>query len=171
MKKLTIYFVLALIFSTLTSCDFLRSVAGRPTSEQLAAKRQMIERREVEIRDSIRREEQIRKFEAEEAEGRQMLADAGFRTNNVFSFGAPLEALEHKYYVIIGVYRNSLTADEQVKSVSASGFFPSRIYFDGGIQAVVLCHSDRLKEIATTLNEARAGKVCPKDSWVYINEE
>ena len=81
MKKILAISALAAL-CLLTGCDFFRTLAGRPTSADIAAKRALIERteqQEAARRDSIQRVEQ------------QILASIAFVCENLsLNFSKPL---------------------------------------------------------------------------------
>ena len=170
MKKVTIYFLFVLLLQAATACDFIRTVAGRPTSDQIAAKAALIQEHEQAVLDSLRMEALIQQERQEEELARVMIAEMGYKMNDSFSFGNPLTTLVEKYYVIIGVYRTNAVADKQIADVTAKGFNPTRLLFNDGVQYVVMCSSNNLKVISTALRQATELGACPKDTWIYVND-
>lgn len=169
MKNLISYIVLIAALLSVSSCDFIRTVAGRPTSADLKARKAAMEMREKALKDSIALVQARARREAERAEAVAAIEEMGFKISDRFSFGTPVTVMDYENYAIIGVYRNSTVADRQVEYVSARGFIPGRLYFENGAQAVYIHASDNLKDIAQTLAEAKAKGACPKDSWVFTN--
>lgn len=164
-----------LIFSILctSSCDFLRKVAGRPTEADLKVKAECLEHSRQEAQDSISaalealRAEQIR--DSLEAVG--TLDSLGVKMSSVFRFGDPLEGLECRYNLIIGVFRNKSIVDAKCKVAAGSGFQPFLISFDGGVTALCLCGSDSLGDVLDACLAGRKANVCPSDAWVYVRQE
>lgn len=167
-----------LIFSILciSSCDFLRKVAGRPTEADLKAKAERIERRHQEVQDSISavqealRAKQVQdSLETVAAAG--SLDSLGVKLSSVFRFGEPLEGLEYKYNLIIGVFRTRSIVDSKCKAASDSGFQPFLIPFEGGVNALCLCGSDSLGVVLDAFLAGRKANVCPRDAWVYVRQK
>lgn len=174
MKKLKTILLSALILSV-TGCDFLRTVAGRPTKEDIDIKKQRIEERVRWVRDSLMEEmERLRIRECalkDSLDGSEILDTLGVRTSNVFTFGEPVDGLRGEYNAIIGVYRDSVRALKQYETAVQSGFNPSFIKFDGGVRAVCLCSCDSLRMVADTVASALECGACGRDVWVYIDAE
>lgn len=173
MKKV-LPIILIMAVSCLSGCDFFRKVAGRPTSGELQEKKNKIEARARYVRDSIKVvQETVRIREQERQDSiasAAALADMGVLLSDVFRFGTPLEKIERKYNVIIGVYRQFPTASAQVRAVKAKGFEPFYIPFHGDVNAVALGSSDCLSEVLAIVREGRRNGACPKDAWVYVRE-
>lgn len=166
-----------LIFSILclSSCDFLRKVAGRPTEADLEAKAERIELRRQQVRDSIIAAQEAAlalriQDSLETAAATHSLDSLGVKLSSVFRFGEPQEELEYKYNLIIGVFRNKSIADAKYKVASDWGFSPFLIPFNGGVNALCLCGSDALKDIVNAYAGGRTAGVCPRDAWVYVNK-
>lgn len=171
MKKISRIILLAFMV-VLSSCNFMRRVAGRPDSSELARKAVQIEARETYIKDSIRQAKRAR--QAREAVVTDSLAalpvlrEHGVKLSDVFSFGQPVRELEHRYNLIIGVYRNPATAKTQMLKVASLGFTPLRIDFEGGECAVCLVADNSLEKVASRAAEGMALKACPRDAWIYV---
>lgn len=165
-----------LIFSILyiSSCDFLRKVAGRPTEAEIEARAVYIEERRQEIQDSVFASWKAqREAEVQDsiliAQTAHRLDSMGVKLSAVFRFGQPQEQLKYRYNLIIGVFRTKSIVDSECKAASDSGFQPFLIPFNGGINALCLCGSDSLGVVADTYVAGRKAKICPRDAWVYVN--
>lgn len=171
MKKISRIILLAFMM-VLSSCNFMRRVAGRPDSSELARKAVQIEARETYIKDSIKQVKRAR--QAREAvvkdslDALPLLREHGVKLSDVFSFGQPVRELEHRYNLIIGVYRNPATAKTQMLKVASLGFTPLRIDFEGGECAVCLVADNSLEKVAARAAEGMALKACPRDAWIYV---
>lgn len=170
MKKVATYIFLGIFFLNITSCDFLRRVAGRPTSDVIAVKASELALRQKAVEDSLKlaREIEAKRLAQEQAAAR--IAAAGVKSSKVFSFGDPVVALESRYNLIIGVYRTDAIARQQVAQARSAGFSTSTILFRGGVQAVALAMSDDLAVIADAVEQGRKLGICPKDAWIYVKE-
>lgn len=176
MKKRIRIALIFLTFLSLTSCDFIRTVAGRPTSQQLAQKAHRIEVRRQEIADSLQEIERQRL--AAEAKRRDSLSVAALldslkiSSSSLFSFGQPAPALQYKYNAVVGVYRTQPPSDAQLRRCRAHKYPAHRVYFPGGESAVLLCSSDSISDVTDMIVSARRVKgLCPGDAWIYIQAE
>lgn len=171
MKKI-LRIVLLACMVMLSSCNFMRKVAGRPDSSELARKAVLIDAREAYIKDSIKqvkRARQAREAAVQDSlDALPILREHGVKLSSVFSFGQPVNPLECRYNLIIGVYRNPATARSQMLKVASLGFTPLRIDFEGGECAVCLAADNSLGQIASITVDGMALKACPPDAWVYV---
>lgn len=156
MKKVAII-CLALSLLSLSGCDFLRTVAGRPTSAELSEKKRVIEEKKAAA-DSIACRD-----------AKKELWKLGVKFSSVFTFGNPVHPLEYGYNLIVGVYLTENKARAHYDLARKEGFSPFFIEFANGAKALCLCGSDDCRAILDAVS--RAGRmVCPSDAWIYVNE-
>lgn len=173
MKKV-LRMLAALSVLSLCGCDFLRMIAGRPTKAELAERMEIIEAEKkaaAAFADSVsvyeQAEEKSKPVERiSEEDAAERLKIMKVKTSSVFRFGEPQSPLQHKYNLIVGVYRYKETADTQCAIAREKGYEPYFIPFDGGVNAVCLYGSDFLADILDVVSKADS-KVCPKDAWIY----
>jgi len=181
MKKVTrfvsISFILIYCVAAFSSCDFLRKVAGRPTSEDLALGKRLLDMKEQMKADSLQRVHDSLQIAAQlikEQEYRDSLSavsrldSMGTNLSGIFRFGEPQNDIPGKFSAIIGVYRSNYTAAEKMSEVRNNGFNPFAIVFEGGERAVCLISSDNLSDVADAIELGRTTKDCPKDAWIYV---
>lgn len=165
MKKV-LRICIALSLLSLTGCDFLRMVAGRPTSGQLSAKEEKLKAAKADagaddgivLCDSSDVFQPLSAFE-----------EKGVQYKYDFRYGKPLTELEYRYYLIVGIYRNAETAGSHLDSARKAGFSPLCIELGDGMRAVCLAGADSPEKILEVRAAAAPG-VCPPDAWVYVNE-
>ena len=78
-RFISVFLLVALGVSTLQSCDSFRRLAGRPTSDEIAAKRELIQREEAAHQarmDSLRRIEKAKADDFKEATARSYVSRA-----------------------------------------------------------------------------------------------
>ena len=147
---------LVLACSLVCSCDFLRSVAGRPTSRQIdqALARKAAEEREAEVQDSIRR-----------AEAEKALADSIAKAN------APSPEIQAvaRYYVVVGVFDSRDHAQKKVNQCQADGLTAKYIRFRTGKYGVLVNPSDTKEEAEREISDLKARKLCSKSAWILYN--
>ena len=139
MKKSCILLILAFSF-ILTGCDFMRKLAGRPTSEDVEAKRLELLRAEeaaLEARlDSLRNVEQ--RMIVDSLNALDSIRQLGGSILNPASLGGLFATkLESRYYIILGSFRARANAEALFKKVKDAGYKPALISFvKGGLIAV-----------------------------------
>ena len=177
MKRNALLFV-ACAALLVSGCDFFRNLAGRPTSEDIEAKRAAILRAEEEARH------QARLDSLEKA--RQRLADSlaaleahlldslsqtkGTLLNPSRLGGLYTTKLEAKYYIIVGAFRTRAYAERKLNNCNEAGLTGTIISFRNGLLAVGVCPSGSLSETVNQLNVMRGNDICPKDAWILVNE-
>lgn len=169
--------LLAALFVT-SSCDFVRAVAGRPTSASLEAMKQEKERRaqaEHQARlDSMRR---VRQQMADSMAARQaFLLDSLVHSSGAVMASSRLGGIQNsapgaKYCIVIGAFRSMDNAGRKLKAVIDAGYDASIVCFNNGLNAVTLCPSNDISVIADNLKSLRTAGVCPKEGWVLISDE
>lgn len=181
MKKVTRFISISLILiggiNVFSSCDFLRRVAGRPTSEDLTLMSHLQQMKEQMRLDSLRRSEDSIRI-AQELIARQQRADSltaarrldsmGTKLSPVFRFGVPENDIPGKFNAIIGVFRTDEMAVQVLSRARGNGFDPLIFNFPSGEKAVCLISSDELSEVEEVIREGRSTRDCPKDAWIYV---
>jgi hypothetical protein len=163
--------LLALCLCVICGCDMFRSLAGRPTSDQ-------IEQRKVLI--SLRQKaEQARADSLQKAQ--KHLADSLAAIDSIRGCGmlvrTPAEArglssvgLGKRYYVILGTFSESANADAFSRKFP-SGSEPEVFRLRNGFSVVTACQSDDPQEFFARLQQLRSSKLVSSDAWIYVNEQ
>lgn len=174
MKKTFILLLAAVVM--VSSCDFVRTLAGRPTSAQLEQMRQTkMAAEEAAHRarlDSLARAEKAMKeaLAAREAHLLDSLTQANGTVLNPSKLGGLFTTrLESKYYIIVGAFRVRSYAERKLNQCNNAGYTATIISFRNGLLAVGICPSDNLDETLKTLKQLRGTDVCPKDGWILMN--
>lgn len=174
MKKTFIGLFLLLV--AVSSCDFVRSISGRPTSAQLEEMRQLRmaaeEARHQAVLDSL--EEAKKHMEDSLAALEQYLLDSlsqarGTMLNPSKMGGLFTTKLDTKYCIVVGAFRNRVYAERKLKQCNDAGYTATIISFRNGLLAVSVCPSDNLNETLKTLKQLRGKGICPPDSWILVN--
>ncbi len=173
MKKSYIVLVI-LSLLTLTGCDFMRRLAGRPTSEDVEQKRIEILRAEeaaLQARlDSLRNVEQ--RMMQDSLNALDSIRQSGGSILNPASLGGLFATkLEARYYIILGSFRSRANAEGLFNVAKEAGYKPALISFGkGGLIAVGVSPVNRLSDASAALNSVKKEKFCPKDVWILVNE-
>lgn len=171
MKK-SLFILLAIAALSLTGCDFMRKLAGRPTSDVIESKRLEILRAQEAVEqarlDSLRREQQmvldsIAALDSIRQQGGTILNPA--QLGGLFA-----TKLEARYYIIIGAFNVRANAEALMTKVAEVGYSPALISFRNGKIAVGLCPVNTLPDALTSLMAVKEESFCPSDAWILVNE-
>lgn len=173
MKKSSILLVVVSLLC-LTGCDFMRKLAGRPTSEDVELKRVEILRAEeaaLQARlDSLRNVEQ--RMIQDSLNALDSIRQLGGSILNPAAMGGLFATkLESRYYIILGSFRTRSNAEALFNVAKAAGYKPALISFGkGGLIAVGVSPVNRLSDAYVALNAVKKESFCPKDVWILVNE-
>lgn len=171
MRKSILLLIVASVFAV-TGCDFFRSLAGRPTSEDIQAKKieiQLAEQAMLQARlDSLKREQQIVQ---DSLAALDSIAQYGGTILNPAKLGGLFATkLEARYYVIIGAFGVRSNAEKLLLRAQNAGYEPALISFNNGLIAVGLCPCNNIVNAKDALKKVKGETFCPKDVWLLLNE-
>ena len=178
MKRSVILFLAAAALLA-GGCDFVRTVAGRPTSKDLEVKRSHIERAQNAARYQARIDslERVRAHLADSLAALDArLLDSLSKTNGTILKSTKMGVLDtaelaSRYYIVVGAFRNRAYAESKLAKCIAAGYTNATIIpFRSGLMAVAVCPSGSLNETLDKLRELRGKGICPKDGWILVNE-
>lgn len=157
----------------LSGCDFFRSLAGRPTSEEIELKKQELLRKETAALaarlDSLKNVEQ--RMIQDSLNALDSIRQIGGSVLNPAKYGGLFATrLEARYYVIIGAFRTRTNAENLLKVAKEKGYSPALISFQSGMIAVGLSPVNRLTDALVELKKVKEEPFCPKDAWILVNE-
>ncbi|MBQ3872820.1 MAG: hypothetical protein II791_03310 [Bacteroidales bacterium] len=174
MKRILILVIAVLAIS---GCDFVRTIAGRPTSAQVEKIR--IERMQAEEAAHQARLDSMRQVQKQMADSLAALeaflldslsqAKNAIRTpSNLGGLGS--SELTAKYYIVVGAFRDINNAMRMQKTSVDAGYPAQIISFRNGLNAVAICPSNSLTEIIPILKTVRSKDVFTKDAWLLENK-
>ena len=177
--KRSVILLLSCAALLLVGCDFVRTLAGRPTSDVLEVKRSAVERIETAARyqahvDSL---ERVRAHRADSLAALDAhLLDSlsqvkGILRDPAKNGGLSTDDLTSRYHIVVlGTWTRSY-AERKLSQCIEAGYASARIVrFRNGLLAVAVCPSDSLNETLKKLRELRGNGICPEDGWILINE-
>ena len=173
MKKSCILLVIASLFC-ITGCDFMRKLAGRPTSEDVELKRvELLRAEEAALQarlDSLRNVEQ--RMVQDSLNALDSIRQLGGSILNPAAMGGLFATkLESRYYIILGSFRTRSNAEALFNVAKTAGYKPALISFGkGGLIAVGVSPVNRLSDAYLALNSVKKESFCPKDVWILVNE-
>lgn len=171
MKRYLIYISLVLaVLSGVSSCDFFRRAAGRPTSADIEAKRVVVEAEKKAREDSLKAVKAAEKVIADSLATLEALKTAGYRLVPASSFESRVKTkLDHTYYIIIGAFRTETYATIAFDKAKAAGYDPCYIRFESGLKAVALSGVDRLSAALELREKVSSEPFVPKESWILVS--
>ncbi|MBR2128979.1 MAG: SPOR domain-containing protein, partial [Bacteroidales bacterium] len=156
----SIHIMLALLaLMTFTGCDFMRKVAGRPTSEDIENRRiEILKAEEAALMarlDSLREAEQ--KMLRDSLEALDSIRQLGGSILNPAAMGGLFATkLEARYYIILGSFRTRSYAENLFNVAKDAGYRPALISFgNGGLIAVGVSPVNRLQDALAALHEVK----------------
>lgn len=173
MKKSCILLVVVSLLC-LTGCDFMRKLAGRPTSEDVELKRvELLRAEEAALQarlDSLRSVEQ--RMIQDSLNALDSIRQLGGSILNPAAMGGLFATkLESRYYIILGSFRSRANAEGLFNVAKEAGYKPALISFGkGGLIAVGVSPVNRLSDAYVALNSVKKERFCPKDVWILVNE-
>lgn len=171
----------------LTGCDFFRKVAGRPTGADIEDKRVAIARAEEQKAaaaaeqarlDSLQAVRKALEEAALQAERDSLAAYEYLSLQNCRMYdlsrvkGLAKGALDHRYYIVIGSFREEANADRYISKLTVEpALEPVKIHFRTGMIGVGVRPCDKIADVRTSYDQVRTMKSCPKDAWILVNEQ
>lgn len=156
-------------------CDMFRSLAGRPTSEDLAVmKSETAAREAAEIarRDSL---EMALRLEADSL-ARESALDSLRRMGGLLREPSKLgglsasSVLSNRYYAVLGSFKDSANATRYMERIRTAGYPAELIVFRTGLTSVGACPENDPAVFLEMLGKIKGESFCPKDFWILVNE-
>lgn len=156
-------------------CDMFRSLAGRPTSSDIAAMRVELGRREAA---EAARRDSLDRVRREAAEAARIAAATDslnamrglFRTPANFKGFLSSTQAGSKYYIVLGSFLDRSNAVNYCEKLSADGYPAEVLGFRNGFTSAGACPTDDPSEVLASLRKLRSEPFCPKDLWILVNE-
>ena len=141
--------VLSSVALLASGCDFFRTLAGRPTSADIEAKRQAI------------RIEEERKAALAAADTIAMQKDSVPEAVAVTQ-----EAGKKRFYIVLATFSKEENARKFQLRIADKGYPGELMGFKGGYTAVGICGTDDESEIKESLKEIKRQDFCPEGVWI-----
>jgi hypothetical protein len=170
MKKLTVLSMLLLTIFLTGSCDFFRSIAGRPTSAEIEQKLIQIKSEEAAHKamvDSLKKVEKAYADSLAVVDSMSRKKETLMNTNKLGGLNS--NSAYAKYYIIIGSFMDKANAKRLADKVGNLGYPATLICFKNGYNAVGICPSGTLVDVYTALNKIKNEKFCPSGAWILAN--
>ncbi len=169
-RAISLILACTLGLATVSGCDFFRRLAGRPTSEDIAVRREEIRREQAAHQARLDSLKRIEKAAADSLEMLDRLKDSGEMMLPVSSLRrADTKGLGHRYYIIVGAFSDAANAAWLAERIEKSGYEVAKIPYGNGFTAIGAAGTDSLAGLWENLGKVRAEEFCPKDIWVLVN--
>lgn len=162
MRRILAYLSLAAVVSLACGCDFMRTLAGRPTSADIAAKKAAIEQFERSTANAA--VETVRDTVAVD------VAPAAAPVPSAVAKEERRSSLSHRCYIIVGVFAERSNAEGMVEKLASSGFPATLILHSNGKTTVGACPTDDPEEARKSLASLAGLSYVPDDAWILVNE-
>lgn len=150
----------------------MRTVAGRPTSADIQAKRELIAQREAADQAVREAAEAARRHAAD-----SLAAEDFFRQESCTIIDASqLKSLDvssvgTKYAIIVGAFSQAGNAQAFVDRLSGLGYDAAVIRYTNGHEAVGVCPTDDIIRLAEVYPKVKSEKFCPAEAWILVNNK
>ena len=161
----------ALALCMFQGCDSFRRLAGRPTSDEIAAKRELIQREEAAHQARMDSLSRIEKAKADslalvdkiKESGEMLLSASSLRRVNT-------RDLSKRYYIMVGAFSSADNAGWLASKIKDAGYEVEKIPYGNGFTAVGVAGTDALAHLWDSLQKVRNESFCPKDVWILVND-
>ena len=169
---------LILLACLVSGCDFFRTLAGRPTSREIAAKRHRIElsrQREADYRDSLERARldsvaRTQKAAADSLHALDTLLSIG-KYHKASSYrNIPQSRLRSRYALVGGVFSSADNAGRLEAKYKAAGYDAYVLRYYSGLCAVLVSPCDSISRMLEVYRSTRSLPFSSEQSWVLVNE-
>lgn len=133
MKFVVKFITICLAVSLLTSCDLLCRLAGKPTKEELRVKK--IEHLAAQMQKAKAQEDSLAALAAADTVAQDTVAQVAQAVEPVADVAQPVaqeqpkaKRLAYRYYVVLGVHRDTTLAAQKVKIAQRKGFEAQMYY-------------------------------------------
>lgn len=172
MKKSLLVVLTLGIMMSVTGCDFMRRLAGRPTSEDIERIRvEKLLAEEAALKASLDSLKAEKEAVQDSIDSLEFFVQQGGTVLNPSKLGGLYTTkLQYKYYVIIGAFRNRANAEALLRTAEKADYKPVLISFRNGLLAVGLCPMEERFGALEMVRMIRKESFCPADVWILVNE-
>lgn len=172
MRKSVLTVLALCIMLAMTGCDFMRKLAGRPTSEDIERARiEMLQAQELALQQKLDSLKQEKQAVQDSIDALELFVQQGGTVLNPSRLGGLYTTkLQYRYYVIIGAFRTRSNAEALLTKAESAGYKPVLISFRNGLLAVGLCPVDERSGAVEMVSRIKNEPFCPSDVWILVNE-
>jgi len=177
MKRLVFYFAFLTISFALTSCDMFRSLAGRPTSEEIEAKREIIRAEQAAraeaVEDSLAKVRQAINDAQADSAATEAFAEMALVFRPAKQYKIEIEQLlaDTEYYAVMGSFKDAGNAARKAESITEAGFGCVVVNLYNGLKIVLVPAGNAPRELLDRVNSIKKMDFCPSDLWILQKSE
>ena len=169
MNKIRIFSIFCILASCVAvcGCDAFRKLAGRPTSAELSAYAQALEKAELEHSRKIDSLQTLRMDLTDSLallDSLNSLKSALVATRELDLASCP--KLDGKYYIIVGAFRSEDNASILCAKVKKAGYNAAVIPYKNGFFAVGAHPAVEFSAAYAHYKAVRKESFCPADAWI-----
>ena len=179
MKRILVPGAFVLLILSVAGCDFLRTVAGRPTSSELETKRMEITFREQAEREAQAREQAVQDSLAAVAKAvaDSAAAEDFFRQARVMRIrsgslrGLRTDDFPYRYCLVLAGFSQPGNGEKFAAQLKEAGYEPAVLRYARGSSTVVgISPTDRFGDLKEAYEKVRTEKFFSKDAWIFIKD-
>ena len=147
--------IIVLVATSVTGCDFFRRLAGRPDSDWIEAKAEIIRQEEEALRirqDSL-------------AKAQKALADSLAAADSV-----RLANHRYRFCIILGSFSSKENAERYIEEIAEKGYKGELLTFRNST-AVGVCPTDDEAQAKKSLEDIQRQDFCPKGAWILERKQ
>ncbi len=172
MRKVLLPFILCTLVFSVSSCDALRSLAGRPTSEQIKSVQQKAADKQALQEEQPQEDPAVEELATVEKEPEYQMVKRHGRLNVPFAYTHTNSSLkqtpEYTYYVVVGTYRKKPTLNKMLSDARQAGYEPVLLEYSNGLVSVGLLPCNELAQAIDAYATVKQEGFCPADACVLI---
>lgn len=177
MKLFRVIISFIMVLSLVSSCDFFRKLAQRPTSDELEAKRQeklSAEQVKADALDIFRKqiEDSMRTVFAAEAAGAHKVATAQSAAQTAaqrsYSGASSANINSYRYYICVGAFEILENAQKRAEKARADGYEAALLPYDE-FTAVGICPTNDYIDALLARDNVIESGYC-SSAWVMYNK-
>ena len=177
MRKLIPHiFLLLLVASASTGCDFFRRLAGRPTSDIIEALREAsLAEKAAPAEDTVVVAEAAKdssvKAEPQVKAEHQVIAEPQVKAESKVEAVPPVKTepkvdSKKRFYVVVASFSNPDNARKSLERMEERGYTGDLLSAKGGYTVVGICGTDDEQEAKESLKQLQRQDFCPKGVWI-----
>lgn len=179
MNRILVPGAVILLLLAVTGCDFFRTVAGRPTSSELEAKRVTVALREQAEREAQAREKAVRDSiaAAEKHVSDSTAAESFFREARVMRIqsrslrGLRTDGFPYRYCIVLAGFSQPGNGEKFAGQLKEAGYEPAVLHYTRGSNTVVgICPTNHFGDLKEAYERVRSEKFFSKDAWILVKD-
>lgn len=153
MKVFRLFSMALIALTMLSSCDFFRSLVGKPTSKDL-------ERMRIEAQ--AKKQRQLDSLNKVKADSLAALALQQEEEVNKY---------KDRFYVVLGSFKVPGNAEKMFALLEKNNYTPMNIKFKNGFELVSAASTNNIYEACKIMDELLGYEFCPDDVWIYDTKQ